>query len=84
MTTSPTDGPLIEQLRTALKEPVFNVELSTNLFGGQPLIHLTKPGATPRSKPVKILSHVIVGDKVDQPHSALLRIIADMLEEDGR
>lgn len=75
---------LTHRLHEAVKEPQLCIELDTNLFGGQPLMRLTKPGETARSKRVDLLGRAIVGDVETQRHSAILRIVADMLEEVGR
>lgn len=74
---------LTEQLQAAIREPELTISLERNLFGGQPLVRLTKPGATSRSKPINLVP-VIVGDTETQPHSAIVRMLADMLEKAGR
>lgn len=75
---------LTAQLEAAILEPDLIISLERNIWGGQPFIRLSKPGATPRSKPVQVLTHVIVGDEQTQPHSALLAMLAEMLKQAGR
>lgn len=54
------------------------LDLDRNLFGGQALLKVMKPGQTERSKPVDILGAVIVGDE-GQTHADLLEMFAGAL-----
>lgn len=73
---------LTGRFHAALKEPELILRLDRNLFGGQALIHLEKPGVTVRSKPIA-LTPVIVGDP-GQLHSEMLGHLASALEQAGR
>ena len=78
-------------LRSAVKQDVLIIEISTglaidmevNVGRMQPFVRLSKPGRTPRSKPV-LLMPLLLGDGETQKASDMLRIIADIMAEEGR
>lgn len=69
---------LTEKFIETLRNPHVAFELDRNLFGGVPLVHLTIPGATARSKRLRPLP-VIVADE-GETHADMLRRLADALE----
>lgn len=77
-----TNEDLTAKFKAALREDTLLIELTRNLFGGQALIRLSKPGPSSRSKPVQLVP-VIVADEGVKP-SEHLRRIADAMQMEGR
>lgn len=73
---------LMDRIRAAVRTPDLILRLDRNIFGGRALVHLLRPGATPRSRPVP-LCPVLVGDE-GQSHSDLLAMVAQLMQEEGR
>ncbi len=73
---------LTDRIEAAVLTPNVSFELDRNLFGGNPIVRITTPGATPRAKRIQPVP-VIVGDP-GQTHADLLRQIADVWEQAAR
>lgn len=84
MTTETADDALTKRFRAAAREPDLIIQLDRSLFGGQPLLRLMKPGATARSKSIELVPVIVGGSDGQETHSAMLRMLADLLEEEGR
>lgn len=74
-----TSEALTEQYMQAMRRDDLIIRLDVNLFGGRPLLHLEAPGATPKSKNVK-LAPLIVGDE-GQTHADMLRQLAEAMDQ---
>lgn len=77
------DDELTRNMRRVLRDTSeLTFKLCVTLWGPGSCIEVTKPGATDRSKPIRLLP-LIFGAEGDK-HSDVLQLLVDVLREEGR